>query len=305
MARSFQIGRVWMLCILIPLAACTAIEAYPSRTIPASEELNADILFVPEAVLKDYYAAGDDARPLIRDRFITMRMAAIDKQYAAFLKKLQAESSLASLGVDLAVLGLGTAGALLPAGSVTRILAGTSAALTGARASYDKNVLLDQTVLALVAQMEASRATVRAEILKRASLKEDNFTYTMLFVQADIQRYYYAGTIPGALLTINETIGVEARTADRNLNNVQNVNITPVVLELERLLTNNNPVATSYAPLRVVQLGECAKEQKVTEIAGVTDPQSRALADFLLLGNENQRLALAACLQAKINAKGE
>lgn len=279
------------------LAGCTAIQAFPKREVPADTALEGNLLFVPQDVLTRYYAADTPAKKkAVRDEFVTRRMTKIDYRFFNFLTQLRTESTAAALGVDLSVLGLSAAGSVLSPGNVTQILAATSGALTGARTSYEKNVLLEQTVNALIAQMRASRAQIRTRIFSRLSKAE----YSLPFVQADLQEYYFAGTIPGAIAAVTEGAGVVAAQAERDLSAAIGVRITATTLELESLLTGGDRDGP-YLPARLALLTECAEAEGFSDLTSVTGPTDPTLVNLLLdEDREAHRAALSSCIQARL-----
>jgi len=85
-----------------------------------------------------------------------------------------------------------------------------SGGLAGGQAAYSKAVLYDKAMSALIAQMQASRKAVAVEIFQRWN--EDIDRYPMWMARTDLEAYYFAGSLPGAIL---------ATAADAKVKDVQ------------------------------------------------------------------------------------
>jgi hypothetical protein len=180
------------------LTGCATFQGAPAN-LPDSQNALERLDPYYAAVLKDYYVSGG-VPVSVRNRFIETRLAVIDAQYLAFKQGLYREGVSSNLAVDVATLGLSLAGTLAPAASTKGILAAISGGLIGTRAAAEKNLYFEKTMPALLAQMEALRKTVRVEILKRMQLSVE--AYPLSQAEYDLQEYYTAGTIPGAIVGI-------------------------------------------------------------------------------------------------------
>jgi hypothetical protein len=134
----------------------------------------------------------------IRNRLIEIRMAVIDANFKEFQAGLVKENVRVDFGVALLGVGVGAAGSLV-AETASQILSAVSGGLAGAQAAYGKSVLYDKAMSALVAQMQASRKAIAAEIFQRWS--EDIERYPMWMARTDLEAYYFAGSLPGAILS--------------------------------------------------------------------------------------------------------
>ena len=101
-----------------------------------------------------------------RNEIIFARMAEIDILYSDYETRFARQQREADLGFALLGLGLGGAGAF--AGEVaSQALSAASGAVAGAQQAYEKQILVERTVQALVSQMRANRAQVRETILTK------------------------------------------------------------------------------------------------------------------------------------------
>ena len=92
---------------------------------------------------------------------------------------------------------MGAAGSLV-AETASQILSAVSGGLAGAQAAYGKAVLYDKAMASLLAQMRASRKAVAARIFQRWTL--DLEKYPLWLARIDLDAYYFAGSLPGAIL---------------------------------------------------------------------------------------------------------
>jgi len=140
---------------------------------------------------------SSDEQKRIRRGMMERRMAVIDAYFKEFQAELVKENVQSEFGIALLGVGIGAAGSLVPE-TASQILSAVSGGLTGAQAAYGKAALYEKTISALLAQMQAGRKTVAAQIFQRWNLDLDQ--YPMWMTRMDLDAYYFAGTIPGAIL---------------------------------------------------------------------------------------------------------
>ncbi len=167
-----------------------------------------------DETLNAYYLPGADQRA-VRNKFIETRLGAVDTQYLSFKESLYTQAVASNVFVDLATIGLNVAGVATPGASTKTILHGASGGLLGAKASIDKNVFFERTMPALMSQMEALRKTVRARILEGMAKTVD--AYPLSQAVSDLQDYYVAGTIPGAIVGVTKDAIVSDGKADEKV----------------------------------------------------------------------------------------
>ncbi len=157
-----------------------------------------------------------DAAKTQRNQIAYRIMAQIDSAYGAFEQRLSTRRAGAQTSADAALLGLTAATTLAGTSDIKDILSATATAFQGTRISFDKNFFEQKTTEALVSQMRASRKTLQAQILRSLS-NRDVTSYPLESAWSDIISYYYAGTIPSALVDIASKAGNDAVNADQNL----------------------------------------------------------------------------------------
>jgi len=200
------------------LVGCVSITGYPNRTINFSEELSSLTSYFEATVITTYKEKDDSKKNNYRNEVVHARIRAINLNYNSFLKELSSESKSLNIGADSTVLLLGAAGAISTVSSTQAILAAASATVTGAKTSFDKNAFYDSTVPALISQMNASRKDVLARIY--AGLELDHPKYSLMKALIDIEDYFQAGTIVGAVNAISESSGEQKVKADKRIERI-------------------------------------------------------------------------------------
>jgi len=93
--------------------------------------------------------------------------------------------------------------------------------VTGTRAAYEKEILAEKTLTAIHTAMRANRMKIAVRIL--SGLQKDVDAYPLPVALSDLDAYYNAGTILGALIGITETVGAEVQRAEENLTIISGV----------------------------------------------------------------------------------
>jgi hypothetical protein len=135
----------------------------------------------------------------------------VDVNYRKFEGEIFAGRAMFDTGMDLAMLGLGGAGALISISGTQAILAAVSGGLSGARVSVNKNFFREQSTHALVSTMRAARKT-RLDLIRGAEVLSLS-DYPMSRALADVSDYYDAGTVLGALERIVSEAGQKEQEA--------------------------------------------------------------------------------------------
>lgn len=195
-------------CYAIILAGCSAFGGYPER-LPEDQDV-----VIANGSVANILNSQNEAD---RNKAITARLFAIDQNFSIFEKKLFEQVREAGFATTVATLGVTTAGSLT-GGVAASILSALGSGFTGARAAYEKEVLGEKTLLAIHTAMRANRTVVRARIQRALpkSLKE----YPPGLALADLDEYYFKGTVLGALVTITETVGNQSVNANHELREI-------------------------------------------------------------------------------------
>ena len=209
------------LVVAFAFVGCAGLRQFPE--VPqdykmALEGLDADYAATLDTIYgKDGLPSTVDATKarLLRNRMMERRMAVIDAYYKEFQAGLVKENVRADFFLSLIGIGVGAAGSLV-AETASQILSAVSGGLAGGQAAYGKAVLYDKAMSALVAQMQASRKVIAADIFQRWN--EDIEQYPMWMARTDLENYYFAGSLPGAILaTAADAKEKDARAEDKLL----------------------------------------------------------------------------------------
>ncbi|MGA7436686.1 MAG: hypothetical protein WBW32_00995 [Luteibacter sp.] len=107
--------------------------------------------------------AGDDPNKL--NPVIKRRLMIIDQAYQNYVTGLRQEKTRSDFITGISAIAIGVAGTLTESAGVKTNYAAAGTLLAGGTVLASKTLYYEQTVLALVAAMDASRADVRLKIL--------------------------------------------------------------------------------------------------------------------------------------------
>jgi hypothetical protein len=167
---------------------------------------------------RDAVKNGDlSTAQLQRNQIAYHVMADIESSYGKFEMNLTANRATQETLSNVTVLGLTAATGLVGASDVKDILAATSSAFQGSWQSYDKNFFREKTTESIVSQMRASRKTKQAQLITNLAAR-NVADYPWDAVWIDLIDFYYAGTVPSALVGIASDTGAKAEAASAELN---------------------------------------------------------------------------------------
>lgn len=180
-----------------------------------------------------------------RNQLLQRRLIMIDAAYVEFISTLRRQKTVTDLATSLAGLAIGVAGTLADGVAAKTNYAAAGTLLTGGAAVVDQTLYYEQTVIALVAAMDANRAAVRANILR--SMNQDLANYAADDAYADLQTYERAGTLLAAIAYVQSTAKQAKDVSDGEIRDI--VALTPVQYDAKvcntRSLFKNNPKRTA------------------------------------------------------------
>jgi len=189
----------------------------------------------PEAIPADQTKITEKERNQILDDLIFLT----DYNYHRFEAELYQGRAIFDTTTDLAILGLGAAGALVTHSATQAIISAISGGIGGARVSINKNFFHEQSTQALIAKMQSTRKT-KLELMRKAmTLKVTDYSLSQGL--SDLAEYYTAGTIVGALQSITADAGADTKKADEQLKKLIEVKYTtsPLRDRINRWLDSN------------------------------------------------------------------
>jgi hypothetical protein len=184
-------------CVL--LGGCASFEGMPR---PVLTDATVDAMigeYRPDKVIEAMAVMDPGSnmkgRNTYRNRVIMAYLTAIDARYDTFKRELSSTGKGGHFAGDTVILGL-TGLASMLSGSAQE-LAAAATAVGGVRSSFDKEVLVDQTMPVLISLMDSKRLNVRADIMR--GLSQDEGVYTIQEGFSDLMRYQSAGSIDAAV----------------------------------------------------------------------------------------------------------
>jgi hypothetical protein len=233
----------------------------------------------------------------LRNQIAYRVMADIESSYSKFEMSLTSRRATQGTLSDMTVLGMTAATGLVGVGDVKDILAATSLAFQGSSQSYDKNFFREKTTESLVSQMRATRKTLQAQLIKSLETRNDVTTYPWDAVWIDLVDFYYAGTVPSALVEIASSTGASADEATVKLSDAV-ASLTPCTpIQAKQLIS----IRSEYTKLEaaVNSADNTVSESAATSLkailtaAGITPNASGKATD--LLAQFHQALTGANC----------
>ena len=242
----------WVLALIaaFALVGCAGLRQFPEVTNDhdaALAGLDKDYAFAIEQVYgkKDAPTTSIDAAraKAVRNRMIETRMAVTDAYFKDFQAGLVKENVRADFLLSVIGIGVGGAGALVSE-TASQILSAVSGGLAGTQAAYGKAVLYDKAMSALVAQMQASRKAIAAEIFEQWN--DDIEQYPMWMARKHLEAYYFAGSLPGAIIATAADAKVKDAQAEDKLARFRSVAFTedPSAIAIRKFLRPPDGKAT-------------------------------------------------------------
>jgi hypothetical protein len=222
-------------------AGCSGLSVGPARVHSLDEQV---------ASLKaNYPLSVVPASPQGLYDYVTERMFEIDLQYTTYFASLTRDSQIGSLGGDAVLLTLTGLSTVAPASAVAYKTAYSAAAtgVAGFKTAIDQDVLLSHTIQILQSQMESSRTLIRGRIMANLDGAVHGKPYTVWQALSDLEDYYRAGTIPGALEALAAVAGNNAQQT-KDLKNGATQNGQPVKTTMSGQTANGVNVRTLKAP---------------------------------------------------------
>lgn len=231
-----------------------------------------------ETTTPAFVSPSADEQKRIRNAMIERRMAVIDAYFKEFRAGLVKENVRSEFGIALVGIGVGGAGALVTE-TASQILSAVSGGLAGAQAAYGKAVLYDKAMSALLAQMEAGRKAMAAQIFQRWNLGLEQ--YPMWMARKDLDAYYFAGSLPGAILGTAADAKEKEKQADEQIKLVRSSGFT-AKLKKAKAIGDRLKNLTSDQALAVAKAMEPHIEKRPKELIDSMndlDPSKERLKD--------------------------
>ena len=210
------LARSWLVCalgLLVLLPSCASVDGYPKR-LEYSDQFVDEVGWYasPSAVLQYNATVDVSAQTALRNQIVTARIYAINANYYKFVRDLTGQQNTGNVATDWAAIGLATAGTLAASAQTKAALAALTGGIIGAKSAIDRDVFYNKTIQTIITQMEGQRKIVLSNIY--AGLKKSSTDYTLFQALADLDNYYSAGTLNGALVGLTASAGSTSDDGD-------------------------------------------------------------------------------------------
>jgi len=155
-----------------------------------------------------------------RNRILQELIWLVDQNYGKFEDRYYGSEASINVAGDIVNLGLTGVSSVTGTAHLKSVLSAIATGTTGIKTSYQKNFFDQQTRSAVVQKMRSLRATQLAILQDEDHMKADLSEYSLESGLSDVDAYFNAGTIIGALQSIAEGAGTEQKAAkDKQLDN--------------------------------------------------------------------------------------
>src|SRR5258708_5726919 len=202
------------------VTACSTTRGFPDPPKTSTVIFPEVDYQLATAAIKNYNEEIDLAKKkLLRNEIIDARLAELDIKFGDYERAIYSEGVGYGVGTDWFVLSLTAATVLAHAAGAKTALGAVSTAVVGGEAAFDKRVLFEKTLPALMAQMVAERETVRAAIRTNEELPVESYTWSA--AESQLEQYKFAGSIPGAIAAVAQDAGKKTDSAKQQLQDVR------------------------------------------------------------------------------------
>lgn len=263
------------------LTACDSFRGAQQPIDAPSTMVASAQRFSPDEAIVAFYASDDAARKTLtrrqyRDQVVTLRLLAIDARYQAFVQELRGARAGVGLGADLITLVLGGLGTFVAGDTTKSVLAAGTAVVAGSRASFDKNLFYDQTLPAIVAQMDAERN--KQLLVIRTGLSKAEDAYSLPDALFDLSQLERLGSIETAIKRITESATAQAKKTSDDL---QTFSVTSS-LENQKAILSTDGVKRRAALIQAVdKLDEAKAVQLAIKPPVKNDAMDKAAATMI------------------------
>jgi hypothetical protein len=202
----------------ILLTACQSIRGFPEPPYVAPSSVEAPAVgyqLSPSAIVAYNKETDATKKKMLRNEIIDARMAELDDKFADYERALYREGVGVGVGTDWTLLALTAASTISTVTSTKTTLSALATATSGGASAFDKRVLFDKTLPALLAQMVAGRESARASIRASEQLPVAEFTWSA--AESALNEFAFAGSIPGAIAGIAQDAGKKTADAKQDI----------------------------------------------------------------------------------------
>jgi hypothetical protein len=206
--------KIMSLIILMLLSGCATFQGgMPTPPFDIEKDLGElkSVLKSSMSVTTYYNSPSVESR----NKFISSRLVLINIEYIKYIKDLTAEESQIHAATDILVLSLDIASTAFTPVNTKTTLSAISSGVGGTRLSIDQNFYHKKTVPVLISSMNAERKSVLSKIIQGLSTDLNGYPFEQAL--SDINDYFMAGTIQGALNAIQRDSGAKENKAQKDI----------------------------------------------------------------------------------------
>jgi hypothetical protein len=203
--------RLLSISAVVLIAGCATFQGgMPDLPFNTEEELGIVKTNLKDAASVNAYYTSPSVES--RNKFIASRLVITNIEYLKYIKNLSAEESQIHSAADILVLSLDVAATAFSPATTKTILSSVSSITGGTKLAIDKNAYAGKTMSALISAMNAQRKEVLKRIVVGSAMSLNGYPFEQAL--SDINDYYLAGTINGALSSIQRDAAVKEANAD-------------------------------------------------------------------------------------------
>jgi hypothetical protein len=181
-----------------------------------------------------------------------------------------------------------TSAAAISTGGASQVLSGIATFIIGGREAFQKEVLAERTVIAIHTAMRAKRAQVALRL--RGGLGQTLDQYPLALGLGDLNEYYSAGTVLGALVGITEAVGATAQKAEAELQTTFSFKLDASGQKFNQVVCHSEPECPNPDSSKFSNIRECWPTADV--------PKDTLMLDFIGQARfAKQRELVAQCMK--------
>jgi hypothetical protein len=279
-----------MLTLFLLLSGCSTFNGVPQSPLEFSDppkeiKSEEDLINRYSSDLAHEISKGEVINPIKRNELISKALTIIDVRYSEFINKTELDRKNKEMLADIVELSMNLAGTAVGSAGTKTILAAISAGVNGINAGVDKNYFYEKTFPSLVAQMNADRKDALIVLTKGMASKNIG-EYPWSQAVHDLINYYNAGTLLGAIMSIQKEAGEKESHAEFIIKGLRQINFqeTQTGVWLTDFL---EPDGIRNKERESLIINSCIKQTRLWE----ENKSTSVIAEFLIGSEwENERI---------------
>ena len=231
-----KLNKITIPLIVLFFSGCNAMSLTPKAPWDMKKENQTYLDFAQQDHTKAYLSKADkEQKSSYLHEVATRKIYLIDYSYLEFKNKLKSRKTIAFGTTSLSQIFNISATLFTPI-STKNLLTSGATAVTGLQSNFDKLLLAEKSIEAIINQMDAQRAIVYKNI--RDGLH--NPSYTLMDLNRDLDMYIDAGTIESAMREITNTTASNNAEAQKELTISGTYSLTDSTIVIKTWLEKDN-----------------------------------------------------------------